>query len=99
MAPSYSDIQITIVAVIYVLAGSYALLFGISSIQNKKANDLGLGQFGLALAQRIYGKSKVAKKAKELQDPNRLRRLGVLFVFLGIAFIGGGIVLIFEIFH
>ena len=83
-----------IIAIIYFLAGIYALLTGIFALANLNIKIPGFYQFGELLAKKLRGKAKTTNFEQDMMDRKKAIRYGIFWIFIGLVALAGGVFLL-----
>jgi|PlaIllAssembly_1097288.scaffolds.fasta_scaffold1340353_1 hypothetical protein len=84
-----------IIAVIYFIAGIYALLTGIGALANLNIKIPGFYQFGIFLSNKLRGKEKINNFEIDIMERRKAIRYGIFWIFIGLISIAGGVFLLF----
>jgi hypothetical protein len=90
-----NQIIVMIIAIIYCIGGIYGVWMGLLGITNSNMKIPGLYQFGILISNLVNGKVKTAQFEKDMDDPKKKMKTGIMFLCFSILFFGLSIFLIF----
>jgi len=88
--------QIIVMALISGLTGIYAIWTGILAIGKQNIKTPTPYKLGAFISRKIRGEARTSQFEKEIDDPKIAVRYGILWLLIGLIFLGGSILLLFT---
>ncbi len=93
--PNGDGAQSVLIAAIYLIAGLYAFVTGISSIRCTNLRVPIFYELGILISKLVHGKNKTVQFNDELSDPKKALKYGVFMIVIGLIFVSGSLYLLF----